>query len=263
MSFYSGKTVFVTGASSGIGAAFAREVSSLGANLVLTARRKNLLSDLSLEIERSGGKALAIECDVTKRSDLDHAVVEARSKFGKIDIVLANAGFGVDGSVEKTTLDDYRRQFDTNVFGVIETIQATLPELKKNRGAIALVGSVMGHFSMPGGSPYAMSKFAVTALAESLWYEMKSEGVSVTLVSPGFIDSEIRRVGNDGRLRPDAKDPVPKWLMMPAPKAAKIIARSIASGRKEVVVTWHGKTAVILHRYFPRLFQFAVSRSPL
>src|SRR5207245_10100007 len=120
----------------------------------------------------------------------------------------ANAGFGVVGPFALLTLDDYRRQFETNVFGVLRTLKATLADVRRTRGRIAVIGSVSGHIATPGSSPYAMSKFAVRALAEALGHELARSGVSVTLVSPGDVASEFRRCDQQGGIRGVASAPV-------------------------------------------------------
>ena len=253
MTKFSGQVVLITGASSGIGAALAREFARQGADLILTARRADRLTALAAEIERGGRRALALTADVTVDGDLERAVGQARAKLGRLDVVVANAGFGVVGPVERLALDDYRRQFETNVFGVLRTVHATLAELKASRGRLVILGSVAGYVATAGSSPYSMSKFAVRGLAEALGYELAPAGVAVTLVSPGFVDSEIRRVDNSGRFQTASKEPVPGWLLMPAPKAARQIVRAVARRRREIVVTGHGKFAVFFQRHAPWL----------
>ena len=165
---------------------------------------------------KNGRRALVLACDVTRDGELERAVAQARDALGRIDVVVANAGFGVVGRVDRLTIEDYRRQFETNVFGVLRTIYATLDDLKRTRGRLAILGSVSGHLATPGGSPYAMSKFAVRALAEALRNELSPAGVAVTLLSPGFVESEIRLVDNQGRLKTADRDAVPTWLRMGA-----------------------------------------------
>src|SRR5206468_1632704 len=201
LSKFSGQVALITGASSGIGEALAREFARAGASLVLAARRTDRLERLVAELTAGGARAIAARCDVTVDGDPERAAAAAREKFGRLDVVVANAGFGVVGPVMLLTLDDYRRQFETNVFGVLRTIKATLPDVRRARGRIAIIGSVSGHIATPGSSPYAMSKFAVRALAEALGHELAGAGVAVTLVSPGYVASEIRRVDNEGVLR--------------------------------------------------------------
>ena len=243
----------ITGASSGIGAGLAREFASRGADLILVARRGDRLTALATELARGGRRALAVTADVTVDGDLDAAVGWARAAVGRLDVVVANAGFGVVGAVERLTLDDYRRQFETNIFGVLRTVHATLADLKASRGRLVIIGSVAGYVATPGSSPYSMSKFAVRALAEALGHELAPSGVSVTLVSPGYVDSEIRRVDNAGRLQASAREPVPTWLLVPTARAARQIVRAIARRRREVVITGHGKLAVFMQRHAPWL----------
>ena len=258
MQNFEGNVVFLTGASSGIGSALAHEFASRGADLVLTARRLDRLEQLAGEVVELGHKALPIEADVTSDTDLERATQLARETFGRIDVVIANAGFGVAGLFEKLTIDDHRRQFETNVFGVMRTIYATLSDLKKSKGRLGLVGSVAGYMSLATNSSYAMSKFAVRALAEALRYELAEYGVSVTHIAPGFVESEIRKVNNRGVYKQEARDPVPPWLVMPATKAARKIADAMAKRRGEVVLTRHGKLAVSLTRHLPRTFHHTV-----
>jgi short-subunit dehydrogenase len=260
MSFYKDRVVLITGASSGIGEALARQCARDGAHLVLTARRVERLANLASELEALGAQALPVACDVTRDGDLERAVAAAMERFGRIDVAVANAGFGVAGNFERLSIDDYRRQFETNFFGVLRTAKACLGPLKASRGVLALVGSVAGHIPLPGNSPYCASKFAVHALAGALRAELRGQGVAVVLVTPGFVESEIRQVNNQGTHRPDAVDPIPAFLTMPAATAAKQIASGIARRKREQVVTWHGSAAVFLQRHFGGVLAEAVAR---
>ncbi|HEV8614210.1 MAG TPA: SDR family oxidoreductase [Methylomirabilota bacterium] len=260
MTNFHGQSVLITGASSGIGAALAREFSREGADLMLAARREDRLAALAAELRAGGRRVLTARCDVTTDGDVERAAAAMRQAFGRIDVVVANAGFGVVGPIEALTLDDYRRQFETNVFGVLRTIYATLGDLKASRGRLAIIGSVTGYLASPGSSPYAMSKFAVRALAEAIGHELAPQGVSVTLISPGFVESEIRRVDNRGAMRTEAPEPIPRWLVMRTATAARQIVRAIARRRREAVITGHGKVAVFVQRHFPWLIASAVRR---
>ena len=261
MSAFAGQVAFITGASSGIGAALARELARGGADLVLAARRVDRLEAVAAEIGRSGRSCLAVACDVTVDGDLERAVAQARDRFERIDVVVANAGFGVVGPLASLTLADYRRQFETNVFGVLRTIYATLAELAQTRGRLVILGSVSGWIATPGSSPYSMSKFAVRGLAEALGHELLPSGVTVTLISPGFVASEIRHVDNQGRFRDEEGGSIPSWLVMPTAKAARQIARAVACRRREAVITGHGKIAVLLQRHVPWLLAWGMRRS--
>lgn len=251
MPLFKNHVVFITGASSGIGAAAATAFAREGARVVLAARRLDRLASVVSDIEAMGGTAMAVECDVTDRASMDRAVSVAVDAFGQLDVVLANAGFGVSGMATRLTTDDYRRQFDTNVFGVIDTIHATLPHLQKSHGRLALVSSVMGRVGLPASAPYCASKFAVLGLAESLYYDLADCGVSVTCLNPGLVASEIRSVNNRGEYT-GKPDPASKRLIMPAEVAARKMVRAIHKRKPEYTFTGHGVFAVFMNRHFPR-----------
>lgn len=254
------KVALVTGASSGIGSAIALEYARRGADLVLAARRADRLDEIASQVRSLGQRALPVECDVTVDGDIERAVSEGINSLGSIDRVYANAGFGVHGPLEKLELEDYRRQFETNVFGVLRTVLASVEPLKASRGCLAMIGSVSGFVAMPGGSPYSMSKAAVHVLADALRSEFARHGVGVTLVVPGFIKSEIRRVDNRGVFRPEARDRIPDWLPMTADAAARKIVKAVESRRRVLVLTGHGRLAVLLQRHAPWLVAAAIGR---
>lgn len=260
-SFYQNKSVLITGASSGIGEELALQLAQLDARLTLTARRRELLDALAQKIAATGKPSpLVVPADVTNDADLPRAVDQALHAYHRLDIVIANAGFGVVGPFKKLTLDDYRRQFETNVFGLLRTVYAALPALEKSQGNVALIGSVAGWGATPGASPYAMSKFAVRALANSITAELALSGVKVTLISPGFVASNIRRVDNNGTLHAEAKEPIPAWLVMPTDKAVHQILRAVAKGQREAIITGHGKALVAIQRFAPWIIHAAGRR---
>lgn len=251
-----GKNVFITGASAGIGAGLARELAAHGANLALVARRGDRLEALRDELEGDRSHPIRVvtaPADVTVDGSLEAATAVAVAELGAINVVVANAGFGVGGRLERLTLEDYRRQFETNVFGVLRTIYATLPELKRTGGRLVIIGSVAGHVAVPRASAYSMSKFALRALAEAIRPELAAEGVTVTLISPGFVVSDIGRVDNRGQSHARDGSSVPAWLRMPTAEAARQIVAAIEAGRREAVITGHGKLLVFLSRHFPWL----------
>ncbi len=250
---FDGRAALITGASAGIGAALAREFARQGADVAILARRAERLHALAEELRRGGRRAVPIAADVTRDGDLEQAVRAAREALGRLDVVVANAGFGVVGLVESLTMDDYRRQFETNVFGVLRTVHATLDELKRTRGCLVLIGSVSGHIALAGGSAYAMSKFALRALAQSLRLELAPHAVAVVLISPGFVESELHQVDNRGVWHPEARSQVPGWLRMSTAKAARQIVRAVHRRSRERVITAHGKAAVFLQRHAPWL----------
>jgi short-subunit dehydrogenase len=254
-------TVLITGASSGIGAALGREFARRGWRVAMLARRLEKLEALATEIRAAGGHATVHRADVTEAGSIGNAVAELAREGVAPSIVVANAGFGVVGAAQKLSLDDYRRQFETNVFGVIRTLHETLEPLMATRGRFVIMGSVAGHLAGAGSSAYSMSKFAVRALAESLHGDLGRLGVSCTLISPGFVDSDIRRVDNRGGLHAEARDPIPSWLRMDTDKAARVMVRGILKGRREVIVTFHARVLVFFARHLPRFTRWLLLRA--
>lgn len=245
--------VLITGASSGIGAALAREYVKRGRPVALLARRTEQLSRLADTLRAFGATVSIHTGDVTRDGDVQRCVQTLMARGWRIDTVIANAGFTVAGAVSQLSLADYRRQFETNVFGVLRTVYESLPALRESHGRLAIMGSIAGHVAAPGASAYAMSKFAVRALAESLRGDLHADGIGVTLISPGFIDSDIRRTDNRGQVHSDAPDPLPRWVRMRTAHAARLMARGIDAGRDEIIVTFHGKVIVWTARHFPGL----------
>ncbi len=250
--------VLITGASAGIGAALARRYAARGARLVLAARRIERLEALAAEVRSLGGEAIAIACDVARDGEVERAVAAAGERFGGLDVAIANAGFGISGPLMELALDDYRRLFETNVYGVLRTARAAHPALRLQRGRFAIMGSVMGHIPLPGSSPYAMSKFAVRALALSLRDEWRADGIAVTLISPGFLDSDFRRTDNAGRVHERARDPVPAWLRGDVDRAARTMVRAIDLRARERVITAHGRALTWAYRHAPGMMHLAI-----
>ena len=249
------KTAFITGASSGIGAELAREFVKHGFRVALCARRTDRLNGLVEELKKMGGESIALTCDVTNTESLQSAVQKTIETFGKIDVVIANAGYAAWGYFEDLCLDDYKRQFDTNMIGVLDTIYQTLPELKKTKGRLAIMSSVSGHVPLSMTTAYTMSKHAVKALSLGLRQELKKDGVSVTLISPGFIDSEIYFIDIKGNKNDEKLAKVNPSLIMPVEKAAPKMAKAILKRKRERIITAHGWLGVQLYRFFPSLVE--------
>lgn len=250
--------VLITGASAGIGEALAYTYARDGYRVVLCARRLEKLEKISADIQSMGGESFALACDVRNRADMDLSVRATVEKFGRLDVVIANAGFGVYGDFEKLTTEDFQRQFDTNVYGVINTVQASLPAIKRTQGRIAVVGSAYSYLSFPSVSPYAMSKYAVRALTESLYFELKPQGVSVTLICPGVIGTDFRKIDSNGKPKLDAKEPLPAIIVMDPKTAARQMKKAIDRRKAEAVITFHGKVGVMLKNYLPCIYNFII-----
>jgi short-subunit dehydrogenase len=257
------QVTLITGASSGIGQALAREYARRGHHLVLLARRKDRLEELAAALSREGGEALALACDVGVDGEVEAAVQAALARFGRLDVAIANAGVSGQGPFEELTLADHRRTFEVNYFGVLRTAYACFPALRASRGGFAATGSVSGYLCAPGFSPYNASKFALRGFLGTLEVEWARHGIAVTHIAPGFVESEIRERDAEGR---PVADPIPSWLVMKAPAAARAIADAIDARAPEVVVTGHGKLAVQLARHAPRalaaLLRATVDRTP-
>ena len=253
------KVVLITGASAGIGAETARQLAAEGARLALLARREDKLAEVKAEVESLGAPVVTFIADVNDRAALDAAVAGTLDAFGRIDIVLANAGFGITGPIFKLSVDDYRRQFETNFFGLLNTIYAALEPLKASRGQLGLLGSVAGVVGTPSASAYNTSKFAVNGLGESIYHDLDELGISVTLIKPGFVDSEIRLLDRHGKLS-GKRDPIPAWLVLSTPKAARVIINALYKRKPEVTVTFHGKVFTWCKRFLPGATRFVIRR---
>ena len=254
--------VWITGASSGIGKAMAFEWARLGYKVVLSARRSALLEEISLEIKNSGGEALVVPVDIMEEVSIENAVQNIITNWGRLDIAVANAGFGVFGSIDTLTAKDWNRQLQGNVTGLALTVKYALPHLKQNQGRIGLVGSVAAYVPNPNVGAYGASKAAVHSIGLTLQVELMNTGVSCTTIHPGFVVSEIARVDNDGLWHPERPDPRPAKLMWPTDKAAKVMVKAIMKRKRNYVFTTHGKVFVWLQRWAPGLLRKIISKGP-
>jgi short-subunit dehydrogenase len=254
------KIVWITGASSGIGLEMALQFAGQGAHVAVSGRRKERLEDLVKEIENLGQKALAVPCDVAIEQEVDRAVQYIISHFERLDIAVANAGFGVGGKIESLSAEDWRRQLDVNVVGLTSTIKFSLPYLRESNGRIVLMGSVAAMISSPQGAAYAASKAAVRSIGQVVSMELHGSGVSCTTIHPGFIESEIGQVDNNGVYRPDWEDRRPKNLMWPVDKAVKQMLKGIKKRKREILITGHAKVLGFIGRHFPGLIHWATVR---
>jgi len=187
-----GKVVVITGASSGLGEAAARLLSSEGACVMLGARRLDRLNFLADELNRSGGKAVAVVTDVTQRDQVKRLVDIAVEKFGRIDVLINNAGLMPHSPLERLKVEEWERMIDVNIKGVLYGIAAALPHMKRQKsGHIINVSSVAGHKVTPAGAVYSATKHAVRALSEGLRQELKPYNLRTTIISPGAVATEL------------------------------------------------------------------------
>jgi NADP-dependent 3-hydroxy acid dehydrogenase YdfG len=196
------RTLLITGASSGIGAATARHAVEAGWRVVLAARSQDKLASLAAEL---GGDdvAVAVTCDVTSWEDQQAAVAAATDSFGRLDAAFANAGFGAKRGFLEESVEHWKAMVDTNVYGCALSIRAALTHFRdQNSGHMLLTGSVAGRRAMPG-SLYSATKWAVTAMGEGLRAEVADSPIRVTLIEPGMVDTPFFDNRPTGALEPD------------------------------------------------------------
>lgn len=187
-----GKVIVITGASSGLGEATAKHLSAQGAIVVLGARRKDRIDALANELIKNEGKALAVETDVTDHVQVKNLVDAAVQQFGRIDVILNNAGLMPLSPLEYLKIDDWNKAIDVNIKGVLYGIAAALPYMKEQKsGQIISVSSVAGHTISPGGAVYSATKYAVRAISEALRQEVKPYNIRVGVISPGAVATDL------------------------------------------------------------------------
>lgn len=244
------KHTLITGASSGIGEACAHRFAREGAKLSLLARRKERLEAVAEKVRELGGEPLVLVADVASGDAVREAVSRAESTFGGVDVLVNNAGFGVFAPLEAVREDDLKRVFAVNVFGALTCIQAVLPKMKeRRRGAIINISSVVGKRSIPMSGAYCATKFALQALSDSLRLELQGTGVTVSIVCPGFTETEF----SDAVVNYGYRRRRPRSGVMSAEAVAEVIWRCAERPRREVVLTALGKSLVTLNRFFPAL----------
>ena len=219
-----GKVVVITGASSGLGEAAARHLSAQGASVVLGARRVERILSLAKELAGSGAKALAIATDVTHCDQVKGLVDAAVQAYGRVDVMINNAGLMPHSPLERLKIDDWDRTIDVNIKGVLYGIAAVLPYMKQQKsGHIINVSSVAGHKVSPGGAVYAATKHAVRALSEGLRLEVKPYNIRTTVISPGAVATELP----DSVTEPDIAENIHKFyetFAIPADAFARAVA---------------------------------------
>ena len=222
------KIVVVTGASSGLGEATARLLSAQGATVVLGARRADRLQSLAKDLEARGGKALALGTDVTRREQVKALVDSAVQTYGRIDVMINNAGLMPQAPLEQLKIDEWDRMIDVNIKGVLYGIAAALPHMQRQKsGHFINVSSVAGHRVGPGFAVYAATKYAVRALSEGLRQEVKPYNIRTTVISPGAVATELPNTITD----PAAAERIRTFysqVAVPADSFARAVAFAIS-----------------------------------
>jgi short-subunit dehydrogenase len=254
-----GKSVVVTGASSGIGRSLAFVLANRGAVLTLAARRRELLESVALEIvdgRRGGPSPVAVPCDVTVPEQVSALVGGTIERLGAVDVLVNNAGVSVYGAAVRTSLDDYRSVMDVNFFGALNCMHEALPfMMRRESGVIVNVATVAALHGVPYLGAYGASKAALVSLSESLRAELKGTGVRVTVVYPGYTRTAIfeteKNVG--GARRPSGRYADPAVV-------AEAIARGIEAERRDVYLTARGRLLAVLRGAAPGVVERAMER---
>lgn len=235
------KIVFLTGASSGIGEALAIELAKKGAILGLLARREELLQSLAQKCENAGGKARIFACDVVDEKGVTDAAESLRKEFGKIDILIANAGIGGPKHAKDLTTADVKKVLDINFMGAVNAVTAVLPKMiEQKSGQLVAISSLAGFRGLPRSASYSASKGAMTNFFESVRLDVQSLGVDVTIIQPGFIKTPL----TSGR---ENKMP----FLMELDEAIPYFIGAIEKKKKFSAFPWQLATFVRLGRIFP------------
>lgn len=253
-----GQVVVITGASMGIGEALSRAFVSEGAHVVMSSRDLSRLEQARLRVG-TVDRTVAISCDVSDRAQVEALVRGVKDRFGKIDVWINNAGYGMLASVASMPMDECRRIFETNLFGAIDCIQIVARMMKdQGSGTIMNVSSVVGHLPIPHMGAYSATKHALNAISEAARLELEPAGVRVISVCPGRIrtnfgvntvkGSEGKRVGENLQrgISPE--------------RCARAIVRGYRRGTREVFVPWHGFLVSHLYELCPQLVEFGLRR---
>jgi NAD(P)-dependent dehydrogenase (short-subunit alcohol dehydrogenase family) len=243
-----GKVAIVTGASSGIGEATARELAARGASVVLASRAAGKLEVLRHEISASGGVALVVETDVSDRDSVEAMVGRAVVELGSLDVLVNNAGLGLSGKVAEVRAEDVRHVFEVNTVGPLNCIQSALPHMGEG-GHIINVSSVVGRRAIPKVGAYCASKFALNALTDALRVEIADRGITVTSVYPGTTRTSFRE--NSRRTRDEKRGWRPSGVT--PERVAQKIAHAAERGPRDVYVTLPDRLFVAAVTLFPAL----------
>ncbi len=246
------KIVVITGASSGIGKALASEFASRGAKLVLGARRVELLQQLEKDLAPT--EVLVQKTDVSIEEDCKLLIEAAISHFGKIDVLINNAGISMRALFEDLELDVIKKLMDVNFWGTVYCTKYALPHLLKTKGSLVGVISIAGHVGLPGRTGYSASKFAVRGFLDTIRIENLKKGLHVLVAAPGFTASEVRKVALTSDGSKQGETPRNEEKMMSAEECALHIANAVKKRKRQLVLTFvEGKLTVFLGKFLPKL----------
>jgi short-subunit dehydrogenase len=248
-----GKVVVVTGGSMGIGEAIAKEFVEAGASVVLSSRDAKRSEEARARIGRVE-RTLAVACDVRKRADLEALLKAALDRFGRVDVWVNNAGYGLLDGVATMDVAECRRLFDTNLFGAIEGMQVATPAMKaQGSGTIINISSVAGHIPVPYMAAYSATKFAMNAIGKAARVELKGTGVNVLTVCPGYIGTTFGENTVQGKERFRMNTAASAGAT--AEDVARAVLRGYVKNKREVVVPWKYWFVLRLYEHFPGLVE--------
>ncbi len=247
------KVIIITGASSGIGKAMALDAANRGAKVVLAARSEDKLQVVKQNITEQGGDAMTIKCDVTNEDDCKRMVDLTLQKYGKIDVLINNAGISMRAILEEAETSVIRDVMEINFFGTVNCTKHALKPILAQKGSIVGVSSIAGYKGLPGRTGYSASKFAMQGFLEALRIENMKKELHVLIACPGFTASNIRNkaLGKDGNVQ--GETPRDEQKMMSAEEVAARILDGIEKRKNTLTMTFNGKMTVLLNKFFPKL----------
>ena len=246
------KVVVITGASSGIGKALAYEFASRGSSLVLAARRIYRLKQIKGDLAQS--EILVVQADVSQEQDCQHLIDQAISHYGRIDVLINNAGISMRALFVDVDVNVIRKLMDVNFWGTVYCTKSALPHLLKSKGTVVGVISIAGYVGLPARTGYSASKYAIRGFLDALRVENLKTGLHVLVAAPGFTASEVREAAliQDGSSQ--GQTPRDESKMMTAEKCAWHIANAVKKRKRELILTFvEGKLSVFLGKFWPRL----------
>lgn len=247
----SGKVVVITGASSGIGKALTYEFSKYNTKLVVGARNVDALNTIASELSRVGVEVLPVKTDVTSEGDCKNLVEQAIRKFGRIDILINNAGVSMRALFKDVDLKVIRHLMDVNFWGTVYCTKYALPYLLESKGSVVGVSSIAGFHGLPGRCGYSASKFAMHGFLETLRIENLKNGLHVLIAAPGFTSTNVRFSALTADGTPQGMSPRDEENMMTPEEVAKIIVKGIVKRRRNIIMGTEGKISVLAQRILP------------
>ncbi|HEX2920508.1 MAG TPA: SDR family oxidoreductase [Bacteroidales bacterium] len=247
------KVVIITGASSGIGKAVAREFASKGSKVVLAARSEDILSEITEDLIKSGYDAMYVRTDVSIEADCRNLINKTIDKYGTIDILINNAGISMRASFDKVDLKVLHRLMDVNFWGTVYCTKYALPYLVKNKGSLVGVSSVAGFHGLPGRTGYSASKFAMHGFLETIRIENLKKGLHVMIIAPGFTATEIRKHALDAAGSEQGESPLDEGSLMTPEHVAKWVLKGIRKKKRNKLMTWYGQLTALFQRIVPEL----------